>query len=211
MKRFIKVVLFTLCITSLIFATACNLNTYLPFGCGSQETENTETKEQPVIIEDSQTKFTMTMVEKNSFYYPTITGKVQLSFMPTKLEVLVEENGSFDIAEDDFTDVSRSGNNYIVSFEKTHIFGKLDKGDYSVTIKAYKQDKPYLVNYETFFAVDELYTALPVYNNTTGEFIIVMDKESNWVGPYSENELPIMPITNFGVFETSEDYFGEWE
>ena len=212
MKRFLKIVLITLCaLTCVVFATACDLPFRLPSSCSSEEGDKEITVEQPILLEDNKTTFTMTMVEKESFYYPTIKGKVNLSFSPSKLEVIVEDNGSFDIAEDDFTNLSYSNNRYIVSFEKVHIFGRLDEGDYTVQIKAYNGDKDYMVKYETVFVVDELYTAFNGVNFETGKPLYAMDKESNWVGPFHENELPIMPITNGGDFVTSEDYFGDWQ
>ncbi|MEG9430643.1 MAG: hypothetical protein VZQ61_06970, partial [Christensenellaceae bacterium] len=141
MKRFFKLLLISALVAITAFGfSACNgLEIQLPWdGCGSQEIENTGTNVQPIIIEDNnQTDFTMTMVEKETFYYPTVSGQVKLNFYPSKLEVNVEDNGSFIIGENDFTKLSYSNNQYIVSFEKVHIFGSLDKGDYSVTIKAY--------------------------------------------------------------------------
>lgn len=215
MKRFFKLLLISAlaAITAFGFSACDGLNIRLPWnGCGSDSGDNTKTSVQPILIKDnSQTEFTMKIIEKDTFYYPTVKGKVKLNFYPSKLEVIVEDNGSFDILENDFTNLSYSGTNYIVAFEKEHIFGSLEEGDYNVTIKAYDQDKQYLINYETVFVVDDLYTGGPVINFETGETFYAMDKESHWVGPYHENELPIMPITNGGAFVTSEyDFGGSW-
>lgn len=207
MKRYITLIL-TVLIAMIAFLglSACDsLDIRFPSSCNSEKSNGEKEVAPIMILDNTETDFTMTMVEKKSFYYPTVKGKAKLPFMPTKLEVFVDGNGSFDIGENDFTNLSYSDNNYIVSFEKTHIFGQLYKGDYRVTIKAYEQDKTYLVNYETVFVVDELYTALSGVNMETGETFFAMDKESNWTGPYV-----VEPIKNGGTFVTSEDYSGKW-
>ena len=191
-KRFLKLVLISVLAFVSLFAAACNLDINFPSGCGGNDSGKTTTVE-PVIIEDnSGTEFSMTMVERRSFYYPTIAGKVNLDFYPTKLEAIVDGKESFVISEDDYTNLSFQGNKYIVSFSKEHIFGGLKKGDYRVTLKAYNADKPYLVNYEATLVADDDYFAISAICDFFGDenelpivsFVSGMDKESNWAGPY---------------------------
>lgn len=169
-----KIVLFVL--LSFTLLTLCAA------GCEKGKNNNTEKTYIEKIA--PATRFSMTMVEKKSFYYPTVEGKVNLNFYPEKLEVNVENKGSFIISKTDYTDILCVKDRYVVSFTKIHIFGSLKEGEYRVTIKAFDKDKPYLVDYETFLSVDELYTALSGFDYATGEIFYAMDKESNWIGPY---------------------------
>ena len=71
MKRFFKLLLISVlaAITAFGFSACDGLNIRLPWnGCGSDSGDNTKTSVQPILIEDnSQTEFTMKIIEKDSF------------------------------------------------------------------------------------------------------------------------------------------------
>ena len=212
MKRSIKLILtVVLALITVIGLSACDkLNIRFPSGCKSEQPSQGQEVTPIIVLDNTETELKMTMVKDRSFYYPTIEGKVKLSFMPTKFEVFVDGKESFDITDADFTNLSYSSENYIVSFKKVHIFGSLETGDYKVTVKAYNGDKASLIDKYTTFKVDDWYTACFGVDFETGEQIEAMDKESNWIGPYNENELPVMPITDGGNFVASGFDFEFW-
>lgn len=171
---------------------------------GCAKTENKTLRDKPTTI---NSEFTMTMVVKGSFYYPTLKGKVISPVYPSKIEASFDgESFSFN----EYKSVIKVGNGYLVSFDTVYIFGSLYEGDYTVKLKAYDGDKSYTLDCETVFIVDDFYTACFGVDFETGEHIEAMDKESNWLGPYQENELPVMPITDGGNFVMSDLYDDTW-
>lgn len=161
-----------------ICLTLCLISVFMLFGCGKGETRKTVMKS-----DYTETVFTMTMEKKNSFYYPTVKGELYLSIAPTKLTVNVQYKGSFEIPESELK-IINLGDSYLVSFEKEHIYGSLEEGEYLVTLKAHKGEKFYILDYKTFFSVDDLYTGMAIFDWETGESFYAMDKESNWTRPY---------------------------
>ena len=181
MKRFLKFCFISVILIMVIGCSACNFDLFN--GCGSNSNQ-VQTVEPIIIHDNTETDFTMIMVEKDSFYYPTIEGKVKLDFVPNKIEVLVDGNSSFYINHSDYTNLSWSGEKYIIAFSKVHVFGSLEEGEYRITLAAYNDNVKYIIDKETVFAVDDLYTGMWFFKWETGESFYAMDKESNWVGPF---------------------------
>ena len=164
-------------------------------GCGEVK-ESNHAYNEPVVV---SSQFTMTMEERNSFYYPTIKGNVVSPVYPSKLEAFFD-NKVFEL---DMSVILKIGEGYLISLDTVHIFGCLNQGDYTVKLKAYDGNKFYILDCETVFVVDELYTAITGFNMETGENVSAMDKESNWIGPFYGDNLSVEPVINGGDFIVS--------
>ena len=166
-------------------------------GCGKPA-------ETTPIYQDSSavaSEFTMEIVEKDSFYYPTVKGSVVSPVRPVKIK------GNFDnkwFEIDTFTKVLKIGSGYLVSFNQVVLFGQLDKGEYKVHLWVNDGNSNYCLDCETVFVVDDLYTSFTGYMWDTGKIIDAMDKESYYVGPFHENGLPVMPIRDGSTFIASD-------
>lgn len=170
--------------------------------------KNTLDEGPKVFITDelSYGEYTFEIIEKSdSFYYPTLSGYVVVKDKPERITCLC----NYTESPVEIKSLKFQNGFWIVDFEEEIIYGSLEKGNYPAVINVYGETENVSVNATATLIVDELYTSLAGFNETTGETFYAMDKESHWVGPYHENELPIMPITNGGAFVAS-GYDGEF-
>ncbi len=181
-----------------LFMAACSLPTINFDNCIGNKPGTANRPIDPVEVPTSS--FTLTMIERDDYYYPTFEGKINVSFYPTKMavncageEIEIEPNSV--IAQDGY---------YTFTVKDEVIFNKLYKGKYAVSVVAYKGTTKYWKPETAIFDVDDEYfggvfvSAPDTWGDwddgiegddiTSGEFvgevIHAMDKESNWTPFY---------------------------
>ena len=132
-----------------------------------------------IIYEENAGHCEFVIVEKDSFYYPTISGYVALKVVPDKVCAVCASN-EFEL---NILSVNYSNDCYILNFRQTQIFRALGKTTYDVDLKVYYNDDVAIIEGFGELVSDDIYTALNGYDVSAGEYIYAMDKESNWVGP----------------------------
>lgn len=168
------------------------LTLILAFSFGCQKSETAPKKE---VLTDYDGTCKMTIVERDSFYYPTLSGTIILSVIPDGLsaEIAGEE---FDL---EIRSINASNGMYVLGFREEHVFGKLEKKTYSIAINVHWNGKVLQAkNFGTFECDDDYFALHAVsFNPEWGtdasnedewmqdsETIVAMDKESNWTPAY---------------------------
>ena len=139
--------------------------------------------------EQTDLTYKFEIVEKDSFYFPTITGKVAFDFYPEKITVSVQD------MEKELTPVGvvyvpayyegAERYNYKFSISEVVIFPELEKGKHDVVIYGYDKSGEKTANAITgqIYVKGDMF-AMTGANFGTGETLYGMDLESNWIGPY---------------------------
>lgn len=121
------------------------------------------------------------MTKKNSFYIPVVVGWIALNSIPNKIEVdCANQTFELDIKS---VNVSSTGL-YLLHFKQTEIFGNLTAGTHSVNLFITFGDTVIRIQNFDEFDCDDNYFIVNGINLESGEPIYLMDKESNWIGPY---------------------------
>ena len=136
----------------------------------------------------SDIKLNFEIKKKDTFYYPTLTGKVRFDFYPEKLTVYcadeekeIKPTGvlyapSYITGKEEYS--------YIFTFDSVVFFSKLDKGDYDVVIYGYKDGEKTPNATVTTLKVEKDLFFMSAYDFATGEQFEAMDAEDNWTKPY---------------------------
>ena len=139
--------------------------------------------------EQTDLTYKFEVVEKDSFYFPTITGKVAFDFYPEKITVSVQD------MEKELTPVGvvyvpayyegAERYNYIFSISEVVIFPVLKEGTHNVIIYGYDKSGEKTANPITgqIYVEGEMFACGGIEFDT-GETYYCMDLESNWIGPY---------------------------
>lgn len=118
---------------------------------------------------------------EDSFYYPLVKGEMHLQRVPDEIiftfddkEFLIEPN-SMSYDADNVV--------YSIKFEQAvEPFG-VRKGKHETAIK-YIYDQKTVTVTEKIVTIDDNYFLANAVNSDTGETITLLDKESNWIGPF---------------------------
>lgn len=159
-------------------------------GCVKDKPGNTGgTVVLPPSSEPQELTYKFEIVEKDSFYFPTISGKVAFNFYPERITVSVQD------MEEELTPASvvyvpayyegAERYNYIFSISEVVIFPRLQEGTHNVVIYGYDKAGEKTANQIT----NQIYvkgdmTAMTCLDFQTGESFSCLDLDSNWIGPY---------------------------
>lgn len=147
----------------------------LLFSCGCSKSKDNDI----IYLTEYSGKVAVHITKQDGLYYPTITGDIALSFLPSKLvAICADENIELAIKS-----VNRSNGLYILSFNQVHVFNHLEEKDYAIDMKMYYGGKVLCVLDFGVFSCDDEYSILSYIDMETGETGSGMDKESNWT-PY---------------------------
>lgn len=133
--------------------------------------------------------YTFEIEEKESFYLPTIKGKIAFDFFPEKITVSVQDMEreltpkSVVYVPNYYAGAERY--TYIFSINEVVIFPVLKEGTHNVIIYGYDKAGEKTANAITgqIYVKGEMF-ACGVITFENGETLTCMDLESNWVGPY---------------------------
>ena len=179
MKKGISALLFTLVLAFAMLG-----------GCTADKPGNTGgTVVLPPSSDPQELTYKFEIVEKDSFYFPTISGKVAFNFYPERITVSVQD------MEEELTPASvvyvpayyegAERYNYIFSISEVVIFPRLQEGTHNVVIYGYDKAGEKTANQITnqIYVKGEMF-ACGAVDFETGETLYCMDLESNWIGPY---------------------------
>ena len=144
-------------------------------GCSANE----QTSTLPDVTEYGG-KVSIYMKERDSLFYPTLTGEIKLSYLPNKLAVMVAGR-EFEI---DVKTVNRQGELYILSFNQEISLGQLSKQDYLIDLYVYVKDVIVIIPKFGVFKCDDFYEGANLCDDVTGEVRSGLDKSSNYTGWY---------------------------
>lgn len=181
MKRKIIYVMLSLAISfSFLMLTACSFDVNLNWnnlknGCAGSTQE--ETYPQPEVPPDAGVdEYKLEIVEKDGFYYPTISGAIFATKYPNKIVL------SFNGCEKELkpTKLKNKTNGYIFWFDEVVLYSQIKQGDYKYSVKAYYGNK--VVNTEVVndITIDDEYFGATIIDARTGKLINAMDAESSW-------------------------------
>lgn len=136
----------------------------------------------------SDIKLKFEIVEKNTFYYPTLSGKIRFNFYPEKMTIScageekeIKPKGviyapSYITGKEEYS--------YIFTLGEEIFYNRLNKGEYDVVIYGYQGGKKTPNATVTKLTVEKELFLLCAANFETGEITKAMDAEENWIGPY---------------------------
>ena len=120
--------------------------------------------------EEITTSFTFDLIERDGFYYPTLSAQFQLDFNPD--EFILEGFNSSYILNKDRIELTSDGWPLFIFEENVYVFENISIGEHEVSICAYKGKEKIKV-ISTTISVD--YTLVGCGDR--------MDKASNWLPP----------------------------
>lgn len=157
-------------------------NDYIAFTCFDESSQTTvRAMDKKSTFNDADYGFTFQIEKINGWYYPTVRGKIKSNVLPDKL--FVECNGK--CTEISGSAITQVEDYYVIEFAEQIIYGGLSKGDHVATLTAKFNNLSVPLDYSCTLYADDDYFATAIFDDSTGKTGYAMDKDSNWIGPYS--------------------------
>ena len=179
-RRFFVILAMVLTLT--FFLASCNFTVDFS-GCSRSNSGSPGTQiggELTPDVDNSITSFSISMIKRDTLYYPTFEGKIRFAYYPEKISVIVD-NVEYEL---NVETVQLANGYYLFGFNQIIDLLSISKGDYTVTAYGYQGSLKTAVA-ETFtWTVDDDYFAMTFVDIETGDVSWGLDKESNWTPFY---------------------------
>lgn len=167
-------------------------NDYIAFTCFDESSQTTvRAMDKVSTFTDADYGFTFQIEKINGWYYPTVRGKIRNNVLPDKL--FVECNGKSTALS--CSAITQIDDYYVIEFAEQIIYGGLSKGDHVATLTAKFNNLSVPLDYSCTLFADDDYFATTIFDYSSGKSCYAMDKDSNWVGPYSLTSRPTENLT----------------